>query len=228
MREQLMSALTGLLAFGAIAFLLFLALGLFVFYWKAKIIAKIATKNIDKYASYIDKSKPIIDLARKKENVEENPAAKEKTDPQVKNYDVSLYPQRIINKSEENLFYALNKLIKNNCINAHVFAQVSYGEMIKCKGADSFAAFNTFNSRRADFVIVNSDFIPVVVIEYHGEGHYKGADMKRSEAVKEWACKLAGIDLLVIHYREKHEIDLKLEQSLLPLILRHNSASNTR
>lgn len=136
-------------------------------------------------------------------------------------YQVTLFSKRLINKSEEDLFYAIKRFIADSSIDAHVFTQVSYGEFIGTKGKDAFAAFNTFNSKRADFVIVDYEFNPVVVVEYHGEGHFKGTNMEKSDGIKYAACKAAGIKHLVIHFREKKNLNAYLESHLLPLIANH-------
>lgn len=131
---------------------------------------------------------------------------------------VTLYKKRLINKSEEKLFVLLNQLVSDNKIEAYIFTQVSYGEIIGARGKDAFATFQTFNSRRADFLIVDRDFNPIAVVEYHGEGHFKGADMSRSDNIKQAACKSAGIEYLVVHYKEKEHLFEYLEIELLPIL----------
>lgn len=108
-------------------------------------------------------------------------------------------------------------LLKNQ-FGVYVFTQVSYGEFIRTKGKDAFAAFKTFNSKRADFLLVDLEFNPLVVVEYHGEGHFKGANMEKSDSIKYEACKKAGIKHLAIHYREKENLDSYLDSYLLPMI----------
>lgn len=135
-----------------------------------------------------------------------------------KKYAVTLYPRVLINNSEKKLFHILKTLIERHKIDAYIFSQVSYGELIGCRGIDSFAARGTFNSRRADFVIVDFNFNTLAVVEYHGEGHFKGADMSKSDSIKEAACGAAGINFITVHYREKNNLSEYLQENLLPVL----------
>ena len=135
-----------------------------------------------------------------------------------KGYNVRLTPQRIMNKSEESVFFGIKELMDENKVGGYLFSQVSYGEIIACQGEDSFAALQTFNSKRADFLITDTSFNPLVVVEYHGEGHFKGADMTKSDKVKSDICSAARINHLVIHFREKGRLSQYLNDNLLPLL----------
>lgn len=131
---------------------------------------------------------------------------------------VSYFKKRLINKSEERVYASLHKLIEKNNVNAYVFSQVSYGEIIGCKGEDAFRTYATFNSKRADFVVTDHNFNTLAVIEYHGEGHFNGADMTKSDNTKKAACEAAGINFITIHYSEKDWLLEYLEIHLLPII----------
>lgn len=141
-----------------------------------------------------------------------------KQDEWADEYSVTLHPKPLINSSEQNLFYSLHNLIEKHNVKAYIFSQVSYGEIIGCKGKDAFRAFSTFNSRRADFVVTDLNFNTLAVIEYHGEGHFNGADMNKSDKTKKAVCAAAGINLLVVHYREKGKLAAYLEEHLLPIL----------
>ncbi len=84
--------------------------------------------------------------------------------------------------------------------------QISMGEFLATPEPtpDSSAAdedlnnrgFRSINSKRSDFLIyTRPDFLPALVIEYHGPGHYQGNALAR-DAVKRAALKRAGIPLL--------------------------------
>lgn len=141
-----------------------------------------------------------------------------KLDEWTDEYSVTLYPKQLINSSEQRLFDSLHNLIAKHDVKAYVFSQVSYGEIIGCRGKDAFRAFSTFNSRRADFVVTDLSFHTLAVIEYHGEGHFNGADMIKSDQTKQAICAGAGINLLIVHYREKGRLDAYLEDYLLPIL----------
>lgn len=145
-------------------------------------------------------------------------AQAKKQDEWADEYSVTLYPKQLINSSEQRLFGSLHNLIAKHDVKAYVFSQVSYGEIIGCKGKDAFRAFSTFNSRRADFVVTDLSFNTLAVIEYHGEGHFNGADMTKSDKTKQAVCAGAGINLLVVHYREKGRLATYLEEHLLPIL----------
>lgn len=145
-------------------------------------------------------------------------AQAKKQDEWADKYSVTLYPKQLINRSEQRLFDSLHNLIAKHDVKAYVFSQVSYGEIIGCRGKDTFRAFSTFNSRRADFVVTDLSFNTLAVIEYHGEGHFNGADMIKSDKTKQAVCAGAGINLLVVHYREKGRLAAYLEEHLLPIL----------
>lgn len=145
-------------------------------------------------------------------------AQAKKQDEWADEYSVTLYPKQLINSSEQRLFDSLHNLIAKHDVKAYVFSQVSYGEIIGCRGKDAFRAFSTFNSRRADFVVTDLSFNTLAVIEYHGEGHFNGADMIKSDQTKQAICAGAGINLLIVHYREKGRLTAYLEEHLLPIL----------
>lgn len=196
-------ALLGILVFSFIVFI-----GLYI---KYKLAKSFLNESVDKVKPFIN-DKLFTGL---KELSEVN-SRKDKSHNINGGYSVSLHKKRLINLSEERLFELLNKLIGENQIKAYIFTQVSYGEIIGTSGKDAFAAFQTFNSKRADFLIVDYSFNPIFVVEYHGEGHFKGADMTRSDGIKQAACKGAGIGYLAIHYKDKNNLIEYLEIELLP------------
>ncbi|MBB4659145.1 DUF2726 domain-containing protein [Parvularcula dongshanensis] len=73
-----------------------------------------------------------------------------------------------------------------------VLAQVPYGEMMRTKEP---AAFRAVNAKRADFLVIDAAGLPLVAIEYQGEGHYQG-DAKARDAVKRAALARANIALV--------------------------------
>ena len=116
--------------------------------------------------------------------------------------DVKLIKQKILNASEAKLFYRTRQLLdKADKTHWHVFAQVSYGEIITTQSYSELKqkrAYSAFNSKRADLVIVDNFGLPRIVIEYQGAGHYQGNASERDE-IKKRACERAGIVFLELH-----------------------------
>lgn len=115
----------------------------------------------------------------------------------VSNHEDQLYfvtnnafqKRRIMNKSEYALFCKLERMLSNNHRAYRVFPQVSLGELLSSKD-DS--AYQSINSKRVDFAIINPWGDPCAVVEYQGTGHYQGNAEKR-DAVKREACNKADI-----------------------------------
>lgn len=192
--------------FAIIALIVTFGLGVLAFYMKVR-IAKSALDSKIKPKTQKAIYSAIESLIKPKEQGAE------------KGYNVRLTPQRIMNKSEESVFFGIKDLMDENKVSGYLFSQVSYGEIIECQGKDSFAALQTFNSKRADFLITDARFNPLAVVEYHGEGHFKGADMTKSDKVKSDICSAARINYLVIHFREKGRLNQYLKDNLLPLLV---------
>ena len=73
-----------------------------------------------------------------------------------------------------------------------LFAQVSYGEILRSSDPDAHASIN---AKRADLVLVDADGVPAAVIEYQGSGHYQG-NARARDAVKRAALERAGVPLV--------------------------------
>ena len=71
----------------------------------------------------------------------------------------------LLNRSEIKLRSTIARMLPRGFL---LMAQVSYGEMLANK---SRSRYLTVNSTRADMVICDYDFNPLVVIEYQGAGH---------------------------------------------------------
>ncbi|MEN4564206.1 DUF2726 domain-containing protein [Pantoea agglomerans] len=95
----------------------------------------------------------------------------------------------LMNKSEYGVFCKLEELLSTSHRGYRVFSQVSLGEIL---GSDDKQAYLAINSKRADFVIIDWSGQPIVVVEYHGSGHFQEDAILR-DAVKREACNSAGI-----------------------------------
>ena len=100
-------------------------------------------------------------------------------------------PQPLLNKSEARLFKAMDKMVLGMRPDWQVMAQVSLGEILRCKDAD---AYRCINSKRVDLLIVDEECRPLHAIEYQGGAHFKGAHATAArDAVKKEALRRAGI-----------------------------------
>ncbi len=129
--------------------------------------------------------------------------------------DVSFAKQKILNTSEAKLFYRTRQILdKAGKQNWHVFAQVSYGEIITTKSYSEVKqkrSYSAINSKRADLVIVDNFSLPQIVIEYQGAGHYQGTAIQRDE-IKKHACERAKIIFLELH---EGFIDSEIQDAIL-------------
>jgi uncharacterized protein DUF2726 len=101
--------------------------------------------------------------------------------------DFSVQP--LLNKKEARVFRELEKIViaRNPCW--QVMAQVSLGEILRCKDA---MAYSCINSKRVDLLLVDDDCKPRHAIEYQGVAHYQGTAAAR-DAVKKEALRRAEI-----------------------------------
>lgn len=99
----------------------------------------------------------------------------------------SFQKKRLMNGEEYGLFKQLERLVNRNTDGLRLFTQVSLGEILQ---SDDHAAFLSINSKRCDFLIIDRFGEALVVIEYHGSGHFQGSSSSRDE-IKRLALKKA-------------------------------------
>ncbi|HHE3605447.1 TPA: DUF2726 domain-containing protein [Pasteurella multocida] len=100
----------------------------------------------------------------------------------------------LMNKSEYALFTQLKTLLdtQQNGKYFQLFSQVAMGEFIQVNDSN---AFHLINQKRVDFLIIDKDCQPIVVIEYQGSGHYQNNAVER-DAIKKESCRKANIDYI--------------------------------
>lgn len=86
--------------------------------------------------------------------------------------------------------------------------------LLYCKG---LRLYEDIASKRADFVITDSENVPIKVIEIHGQGHYKGKTATKRDEIKKIAIEDAGIKYIAIAVGNdekniKEEIERKLKK----------------
>lgn len=97
--------------------------------------------------------------------------------------------QPLLNKSEARVFKELDRFVIDCNPAWQVMAQVSLGEILRCKDA---VAYSCINSKRVDLLLVDGDCQPRYAIEYQGGAHHQGTAAAR-DAVKKEALRRAGI-----------------------------------
>ena len=97
--------------------------------------------------------------------------------------------QPLLNMSEARLFWELDRMVQARNPAWQVMAQVSLGEILRCKDSK---AYGCVNSKRVDLLLVDGDCQPIAAIEYQGDGHHQGTAAAR-DAVKKEALRRAGI-----------------------------------
>ncbi|GAB1258691.1 DUF2726 domain-containing protein [Aurantivibrio plasticivorans] len=119
--------------------------------------------------------------------------------------------QRLLNKGEETLYWSLIKHLKREY---YVHSQVSLGELLACGDESGYRAIN---SKRADFCITNKRFNPLLVIEFHGKGHFQGNAKKRDHN-KKLALEKANIIYHEVYDSELISIDQHIKNRILPML----------
>jgi len=97
--------------------------------------------------------------------------------------------QPLLNKSEARLFREVDRIVMACNPAWQVMAQVSLGEVLRCKDRE---VFSCINSKRVDLLLMDGDCQPRHAIEYQGGAHYQSAAAAR-DAVKKEALRRAGI-----------------------------------
>ena len=97
--------------------------------------------------------------------------------------------QPILNKSEARVFRELDRFVISCNPTWQVMAQVSLGEILRCKDAE---AYSCINSKRIDLLLVDEECQPRHAIEYQGLGHHQSTAAAR-DAIKKEALRRAGI-----------------------------------
>lgn len=132
---------------------------------------------------------------------------------------------RLLNKQEVKVYEALVENIQIQSNNQYkVFAQVSLGEILRNYDRSSF---NRINQKRVDFCIVNSDYIPIAAIEYHGGGHFRGNYQERDE-IKQQAVEYAGLVYHAIFEHHLDNIQEHIHTVIMPLLSNQKQPKKTR
>jgi hypothetical protein len=136
--------------------------------------------------------------ARRKREDEENDI-KDTDNQQRFIAQAELRAERPINPEAVKVLYALEDWIGSDRRRRwRVAFEVGMGAFIKTKDRQQNAAFSSYNSKRVDFLLIDSQGYPKLAVEYHGSGHALSDDASDRMAVKRLALDRAGIALLEI------------------------------
>jgi hypothetical protein len=95
----------------------------------------------------------------------------------------------LLNRGEARVFKELDRIVISCNPKWQVMAQVSLGEILRCKDAN---AYSCINAKRVDLLLMDEDCQPRHAIEYQGGAHHQGTAAAR-DAVKKEALRRAGI-----------------------------------
>lgn len=127
--------------------------------------------------------------------------------------DAQFKTKALLNKSEAQVFSALDRLVIARNPHWQVMAQVSLGEFLSSEDADAFRAIN---SKRVDFALMDTTANVRHTLEYQGSGHHQGTAAAR-DAVKKEALRKAGVGYHEIIAGHTTPADLKrLVEKLVP------------
>jgi hypothetical protein len=125
---------------------------------------------------------------------------------------VEFETQPLVNRSEFQVLALLEAIVREMPQGFRVMAQTSLGEILRPKtcawnavGGD--LAYRAINSKRTDFVVVDSRGLAVLAVEYQGHGHYQGNAFMR-DAVKREVFRKANVAFLEIPANYERE-DIK-------------------
>jgi hypothetical protein len=103
--------------------------------------------------------------------------------------NASFLPRPLLNKSEAQVFAALDRIVIARNPQWQVMAQVSLGEFL---ASEDEAAYRCINSKRVDFALMDASAQVRHALEYQGSGHHQGSAAAR-DAVKKEALRKARI-----------------------------------
>ena len=152
-------------------------------------------------------------------------------------YDGKIRVKRIMNKEENQIYYTILKIFKNNY---NINTQVSFKDFLDAEyGTKSWLSFRDFY---CDFLLtykIGEDYHkPAAVIEYHGGGHYGDSEESKSRVmqndfIKNAVLSRVGIKIFIIKEddikNDKRYIDnKKLEELLISIYSQIRNLENQR
>ncbi|WP_406720444.1 DUF2726 domain-containing protein [Thioclava litoralis] len=136
---------------------------------------------------------------------------------------VDLQTTRPINKEAFRKFRVAEELLASEKQNWRIFAEVGLGAFVQTSrksGTESQRkrAFKSYNSKRVDFLIIDSLGNAAVAMEYQGSGHHMSSDAAARDAVKKRVLQRADVELVEV---SSYTTDDELRTSLAAALQRH-------
>lgn len=115
---------------------------------------------------------------------------------------VDFEPRPLLNKPEYRILRILEEVSREIPGGHRVMAQTSLGEVLAPQPASGSKeardlAFHSINSKRLDFLVIDAYGMPVLAVEYQGQGHFSDTTFMR-DAVKREVLRKAAIRFLEI------------------------------
>ena len=95
--------------------------------------------------------------------------------------------RRIMTPSEEAFYASLCRILPTSSI----FPQVAFSALVQVSGKDSYATFNQFSQKRADFVICDPALNVVAIVELDDASH-NSQPQRRKDAERDALLGVAG------------------------------------
>ncbi len=127
--------------------------------------------------------------------------------------------KKVMRSGEYRVFRIVETVLKSNPAGRRVFAQTALGEVIESKDR---VAHSAINSKRVDVIVIDWNGLPLVAIEYQGEGHYQGSAAAR-DAVKKEALRRAGVQYVEVMNHHSDEDVARLAREALERAARANA-----
>jgi len=131
--------------------------------------------------------------------------------------------RKVMRLGEYRVFRLVEKLVQNHRGGFRVFAQTSLGEIIESKDR---IAHSAINSKRVDMLVIGPNGLPMVAIEYQGNGHHQSEAAAR-DAVKKEALRKAGVQYVEIMDFHRDEDVTRLVREALERVTRLTFPSET-
>ena len=131
----------------------------------------------------------------------------------------------LLNKPEYRILRILEAVAQETPGGLRVMAQTSLGEVLAPQPASGSQeardlAFRSINSKRLDFLVIDAYGMPVLAVEYQGQGHFSDTTFMR-DAVKREVLRKAGIRLLEVPaVFDAEDLERDIRKALPPNIAR--------
>ncbi len=114
-----------------------------------------------------------------------------------------LAPASVLNGEEQSKFGSILAWTRQRKLK--LLPQVSMGEYLEpASGAEELRW--TYNDRRADFVICDREWMPILAVEHHGSGHRLGENWEKRDAIKARALVLADVGLVITEDDDRKDV----------------------